>query len=147
MTTLIIFLAKYLVAVPVLLVLYVWYRTPDRRAFVYTAIIVGALSFVLSLVAAALYDNPRPFMLTGVPPLVAHAPGNGFPSDHALLTGTLAAIVTISSPYYGVIMWLLAVLVGAGRVLAHVHHTIDVIAAFGIAIISAVLVYYTKPGK
>lgn len=149
---LIIFLAKYLYIASVAAFLYYALTAEDTKRFWKYAIIVGALSLALSLVAAALYYNPRPFMLEGAPtPLVAHAPGNGFPSDHALLTGTIAAIITAYSLPLGAALWLVALLVSVGRVLAGVHHTVDIIASFGIAALSAALVYYgtryARPGK
>ncbi len=152
MTLLIIIAAKYMIVVSAVLFIWCWYAAADRMQFLRTTLLVGAVALILSLAASSIYDNPRPFMVTGIAPLVAHDPGNGFPSDHALLTGTLAAIATMFNPYLGALLWLLALIVGAGRVLAGVHHTVDVLASFGIAIVSALVVHYalrhyTKPGK
>ncbi|PIR83309.1 hypothetical protein COU19_01070 [Candidatus Kaiserbacteria bacterium CG10_big_fil_rev_8_21_14_0_10_56_12] len=154
MNLVIIFAAKYVYLVSVLVFVYYAYTAPDRKEFIRVAIVVAVLAFALSLIASALYYNPRPFMLEGAPaPLIAHAPGNGFPSDHVLFTGTLASIVTIVNPYGGAVLWVLALVVSAGRVLAGVHHTLDVVASLIISAGSAALVwavfrrYYASPGK
>ncbi|MFA7302208.1 MAG: phosphatase PAP2 family protein [Candidatus Paceibacterota bacterium] len=149
---LVIFAAKYFYILAVCIFLYYGYTAEHRFAFIRLTLITAALALVLSVVASALYYNPRPFMVTGVPPLVAHTPGNGFPSDHALLTGTLAAVMTMANPFLGGVLWLIAIVVGAGRVLANVHHSIDVVTSFLIAAVSVLVVHYAlrryaKPGK
>ena len=152
MTDIIIFCAEYLFLFSIVIFLYYGYTAPNKKEFIKLALLTGIIAFGLSLIASALYYNPRPFMVTGVPPLVAHAPGNGFPSDHALLTGTIAAIVTVTSPYLGALLWLIAIAVSVARVLAGVHHSIDIIGSFIIAIVSAIatqyfLKRYASPGK
>lgn len=138
----IIFAAKYLFVCSVLVFLYYGYTTRDKTKFIRFVVLCGVLAFFLSRLASVLYYNPRPFMLTGIPPLVAHGPGNGFPSDHSLLTGTIAAIVTVFNPYLGAFLWLVALVVGVGRVFADVHHYVDVFTSFAIAAVSVLSVRY-----
>jgi len=82
---------------------------------------------------SALIYNPRPFMDEHAGQLIAHAPDNGFPSDHALLVFTVAAIVYTQNKFIGSVLIGLGVLVGIGRVVAGVHHTIDVLGSVLIA--------------
>lgn len=140
MSTIIIFLAKYLIVASGVIFAIAWYRARDRKLFLRTALAIAVVAFVLSRGAGLLYNNPRPFMLTGTPPIVYHAPGNGFPSDHALASSVIAAIVMLTNPLLGLMAWIVAVLVSAGRVLAQVHHVVDVIASAAIALASALLV-------
>ncbi len=55
--------------------------------------------------------------------------------------GTLAAIVTVFDRRMGALLWVLAILVGIARVLSAVHHPIDILASFGIAIAATTAVY------
>jgi len=144
MDNIIIFAARDLYYVSAVIFVVYFFITTDRKQFARVAVLTAVLAFVLSLVASALFYNPRPFMLPDAPAsLIAHAPGNGFPSDHALFTGTLAAIVTVFSPYLGAVLWLIAFVVSVARVLAGVHHYVDIIASFIISAVSAAVVYCT----
>lgn len=138
---LIIFCAQYLVFLVVLLFIVYGLYTEHRWQFMKRTVLAGVLALALSMFASQLYNNPRPFMTPGVTPLVYHAPGNGFPSDHALLTGTLAAVVTATNPFLGALFWVLALLVSGARVLARVHHAVDIIASFVIAGVSVGVVH------
>lgn len=139
-TTIIIFLAKYLIVASGVIFAGALYLARDRWLFLRTAVAIAVVAFVLSRGASLLYNNPRPFMLSGVSPVVYHAPGNGFPSDHALASSVIAAIVMLTNPLLGLLAWVVAALVSTGRVLAQVHHTVDVVASGLIALLSALIV-------
>lgn len=134
------FLAQYLIGASALIFIAALYAARDRRLFLKTAVSIAVVALVLSRGASLLYDNPRPFMVSGQPPIVYHAPGNGFPSDHALAAGTVASIVMLTNPLLGLIAWVVAGLVSAGRVLGQVHHAVDVLASLGIALAAALIV-------
>ncbi len=138
---LIIFSAKYLYLFSVTLFITYWFITHRKKDFLFFALFVLSISFLTSILASHLYYNPRPFVVSNVTALIAHAPNNGFPSDHALLTGTLASIVSVFSVPFGAVLWVLAILVGVARVMAHVHHTLDIMGSYAIAITSAVIMY------
>ena len=142
MNGLIIFVASYLYLVSVAVFAGYFFYTHGgrRRRFLLFSIFTLPLSYLTSLLAGLLYYDPRPFVVLHITPLIYHAADNGFPSDHALLTGTLAAIVTVFNRRLGVLLWILAILVGAARVVAGVHHSIDILASFGIAIGATVTV-------
>lgn len=139
MDTLIIFLAKYLVFIEVLGFLYLGYRAKEPNRFIQLTVITSFIALCLFTLGRLTYDNPRPFVVTGVPPLVAHAPDNGFPSGHSLAAGIMAVVIASVQPALGVVFWIAALLVGAGRVFAGVHHVIDVLASFLIVLLSGYL--------
>jgi membrane-associated phospholipid phosphatase len=153
MNALISFVATYLHYLSIVMLLYCGYTLPNRKAFVRTVLLTGVLALALGLLTGSLYSNPRPFIVSGVLPLINNPPMyNGFPSGHALFTGTIAAIVSVFNPYFGAALWLVALAVSVARVLAGVHHSIDIVASFLIAMASAAAVQhlhrrYTKPGK
>ena len=141
MTVLIIFTAKYLIGLS--LALFIGYALLMRRkrGFLKYALLVLVTSYLLALIAGFFYYDTRPFVNLGTSPLVAHAADNGFPSDHTLLAATLAAIVTPGNVPLGIVLWVIALLIGATRVLALVHYPIDIVASCVIAIVSAPLVW------
>ncbi|MHB1769925.1 MAG: phosphatase PAP2 family protein [Minisyncoccota bacterium] len=133
MTHIIIFTANYLYLLPVVIFIVYAFVTKRRRDFILLSVLVLPISYLLGKFAGHLFYDPRPFVVSHTTPLFPHAPDNGFPSDHALLTGTLAALITTFSIPLGLLMWLLAFLIGASRVLAGVHHALDIIGSFIIA--------------
>lgn len=143
MTSLIIFAAKYLfLASPVLCVAYMW--TQPRSAWhdmALFAVVSLALTFALGKLASLFYYDPLPYVVGHFTPLVAHVADNGFPSDHGLFTAGLAAVMTVWSPRLAVVLWLVVLGVGAGRVYAGVHHPVDILASVFIAILATALVY------
>ncbi len=144
MDALIIFGAKYLIAFSVaaaLLVFLSTHRSMHKRlaALFCTAL---PLAYALGLLARSLYENPRPFISDNVTPLISHGADNGFPSDHMLLASTLAAIVTTYDRRLGAVLWIIAIVVGAARVAAGVHHPIDIVGSAAIAIVATGIVHY-----
>ncbi len=150
-TVLIIFSAKYLYLVSA--GIFIWWGAVSirRREFIFLSIFVLPISYITSRIASTLYYNPRPFVSEHIIPLIHHVADNGFPSDHALLTGTLAAIVTVFDKRIGALLWILAIIVGGARVLAGIHHTTDIIGSYIIAIIGLVigyiLMYHVIPSR
>lgn len=141
MIPLIIFAAKYLVALPIIVAVGYALVSHRRREFLIYAVLVLVISYAFAFVAGQSYYNPRPFVVENVAPLIAHATDNGFPSNHTLLAGALAGIVTAFNLPLGVFLWIVAVLVGIGRVFALVHHPIDIIASLLITALSSYLIW------
>lgn len=144
MDSIIIFCAKYLLVFVVVGLGIVWLRLPNKLKLqmILATILAGLVAFVLSRIADKLYYDPRPFVSLHVKPLVAHAPDNGFPSDHALFTMTLTALAYFYSKKIAYAMLALTVLVGIARVLAKVHSPVDIAAGWVIGIIGVVVGYY-----
>ena len=142
MNNLTVFSASYLYLVSAAVFIGYFFSTKGalRRRFLFLSLFTLPLSYLLGLLAGILYYNPRPFVVLHITPLLSHAANNGFPSDHALLMGTLAAIVTVYNRRLGALLWGLAILVGASRVLAAIHHPIDILASFAIAIFATLSV-------
>lgn len=108
-------------------------KNTQRLQVLVLASFVLPLIFVSSRGASFLFENPRPFLVNDFTPLISHASDNGFPSDHALLVFAIASIVFTFNKMAGAGLFLLAVLVGVGRVVVGVHHLIDIVGSFVIA--------------
>lgn len=105
------------------------------------AAITLPLAYVVAKIGGKLYNNPRPFVAQHFAPLIPHVPDNGFPSDHVLLSATIAAILYPYSKTVSVFVWILTLYIAISRVYVGVHHTTDVVGSAMIAIVVAFLVY------
>ena len=141
MNSLIIFVAKYFFLLSLALVGAYWLRatTPVKVGLLGRLIVGGALAVLLAVLVGHLHNDPRPFVTHHLVPLIPHAPDNGFPSDHALLTAFLGFTILIYSRALGAVLLVIALLVGAARVAAHIHNPQDIVASFVIAAFSVAL--------
>ncbi len=143
--TLIIFGAKYLFLVIIALAA-AWFFTLQRarqKELAILAIITLPLAFILLKLAALIYYNPRPFVTGHFTPLIPHAADNGFPSDHTILSATIASLVFPYSRKLSWVLWILTALVALSRVLAGIHHPVDVLASMVLAILACVISFIT----
>jgi undecaprenyl-diphosphatase len=92
------------------------------------------------VLAGHLHYDTRPFVTQHLVPLIPHAADNGFPSDHALFTAFLGFTMLLYSRALGAVLLLIAVLVGAARVAAHIHNPQDIVASFVIAALSVAII-------
>lgn len=144
MDQVIIFCAQYLFLFVILGLAGAWLRVNrDKKInFIVATILAGGIAFVLSRIAGHLYYDPRPFVTEHVKPLFGHSTDNGFPSDHALLTGTLTAITYFYDKKIAGIMLVLTVIIGVARVLAKVHSPLDIAGGWIFGFVGAVAGYY-----
>lgn len=142
--TAIIFSATYLVYIEILAfcVFLLLARRRVRARLTLISLIALPLAYITAKIASFFWYDTRPFVESGIAPLIDHAADNGFPSDHMLLAATMAAIVTLRYPRISIMFWLMALLIGASRVFAAIHHPIDIFASSVIGIASAFVAFY-----
>lgn len=142
MNSLIVFVAKYFLYISVVIVGVYWLRanTNDKFSLAWKLVAGGILALAMARVSAHFYYDTRPFVTEHIKPLFAHAPDNGFPSDHALLTSFLGFTLLAYSRRVAAVLLLIALLVGVARVAAHVHSPIDIIGSFVFAGVSAAII-------
>ncbi len=135
MNTIIIFTAKYFLVLSGAIMGYFWWTLPGaaKKQFVWRLLAGGTLAYGLAKLAGHLFYNARPFVVAHSQPLFAHAADNGFPSDHTLLSATIAFVVMSFSTRWGSVLLAVSFLIGLARVAAHVHHLIDILGAIAIA--------------
>jgi len=155
MHTMIILIAKYAVVVPVGVLVYVFARLDKRRrielvVFLGVSVVMAA---VLAKLAAALHQDPRPFVRDGVRPYFVHGADNGFPSDHTTYSAAIAFVVLRYRWQLGLALAAVSLAIGTARVAAGVHHGQDVAAGFvigaagaglGFAALKAAAVYRSR---
>ncbi len=145
MNTLIILLAKYLYIVIVLAAIGItFYKTKaDRRMeMIVIAIIAAAITLILIWVSKHLFYSPRPFVVGHFKPLIPHAADNGFPSDHTAISMGAAFVIYLFNKKAGIILATLALLVGISRVLAGIHHPIDIFGSVIIALVAVAAAHF-----
>ncbi len=147
MNSVIIFCAKYLIFVVALAAFAYWVTLPKKlkiRAFVF-GIITMAIAYILAKIGSSLFYNARPFVSDHVVPLFKYTADNGFPSDHTLLSASIAVTLFTISKKWGVSFAVLAIIIGSSRVLAHVHHPIDIVGSLVFALIGGAIAYLLSP--
>jgi undecaprenyl-diphosphatase len=147
MDNLIIFCAKYLFIIVVLLFLLAWAQAGKKHKLEMALAIItaGVIAVILDKLSSKLYYDPRPFVTHHLKPLVTHAADNGFPSEHTLFTITLSTVLIFYRPKLAKLSFALALLVGIGRIAAHVHSPIDIIGGIIMGLAAGYGGYYLAP--
>lgn len=138
---LIIFAAYWLIYFPLLSIPYLWVK--GKRCELIGIVISVLVAYALEEGLNLLFPVPRPFVAGGFAPLIGVPPREyytSFPSGHATVIAALGTSVFFTERRLGILILVLGVLVGVGRVMAGVHYWIDILAGFilGIAVASLV---------
>lgn len=147
MDEVIVFLASklHVVIVVIAIITFLFSTKKQRMALALTAVTALPLSYLLGKIASFFYYTERPFSELGIAPLVPHIADNGFPSEHTLYAMVIAAVVFSVHKNWGLLLIVLAILVGVGRVIAYVHNPIDIVGSVfiaSIAVFSSVFVLH-----
>lgn len=136
-------IAKYLFLAPVVMLGGYFLRQPweTKKRMALFAIPSLLLTYGIGLLGNHVYLDPRPFVVTHSAPLVSHMPDNGFPSDHTLLLAALATLASYWNWRLGLLLWIIALLVGAARVYVGLHHSIDIVGSIVIAAAATTATY------
>lgn len=108
-----------------------WLTGPQVLFVLSTAVFAWVLGYLIK----TNFYFPRPYLASGEIPLAGNLLDGSFPSNHALFSLTLSFSAFIFHKKLGVFAFILAVLVSAGRVFAHVHSLVDVLGAAALAVV------------
>ncbi len=142
-----IFFAKYLYLLIILIgIIYLLKqdRKKQKEILLFTLISLPII-FIIGQIAGILFYNPRPFVVRHFTPLIPHAANNGFPSNHALISFAISAILFIFNRRLGILVAIFALLVGIGRIYVGIHSPIDILGSFLISVIVEAIVYLLFP--
>jgi undecaprenyl-diphosphatase len=139
--------AKYLFVLVAVVAFIYWLRLTKRQKIeiVVFGLIAVVSAYLLAKLGGALFYNARPFVSDHIVSLFPYVADNGFPSDHTLFSAVIAVTVYTVSKKWGLLLGGLAILVGISRVLAHVHHPIDIIGSIIFAILAGLIAYVLTP--
>jgi membrane-associated phospholipid phosphatase len=112
-----------------------------------SALASAALALLANKVISSVWHRDRPFATHRVTHLWGPRKTDAsFPSDHASAAFAIAVAVLLIDPLVGALFLVLAILIGAGRVLIGEHYPGDVLAGAVIGTISAgVIVFAARP--
>ena len=138
----IIIVAQDLIWLVLLAAIWFFWKLPkrERRQMAVLTVISFVLTYAVGKLLSIVYYDPRPFVFDHFTPLFSHAADNGFPSDHILFLAVIATVIYYFNQKKGTLFFLAAAAVGAARVLAGVHHTVDIIGSLIIAVAVTYLV-------
>ncbi len=139
--------AKYLIFLIILLgaIFFFEQNKQTRKNLAIFGIISLPIIYGIAKLSALFYFDPRPFIVGHFIPLITHSADNGFPSDHVLLSSAIAMVIFYYNRKVGLGLLILAILVGICRVLAGIHHPIDILGSIVISIIVSSIIYYFLP--
>lgn len=132
--------AAWLIYVTMVLVAALWIWGQPRRRGQLLATVAGVSAAIgINQLLGMLWYEPRPFVVGLGRTLIAHAPDNSFPSDHATFIWSLAfsLIVTAAARRWGILVALSGLLVAWARIYLGVHYPIDMVVSFLVAIAGA----------
>jgi undecaprenyl-diphosphatase len=144
MDFILIFCAKYLLYVIAIAVAAYWLLSPraGKIELALTAIAALPLAYAVARLAGLFFSHPQPFSVFHYEPLIPHEVDNSFPSDHSAIAGALAGVASLYNRALGVLLWILAVAVAAGRVLSGLHYPVDAVTGLVLGGLSAAIAYW-----
>lgn len=134
------FFAQYLIYLSGLVFPYLWWRR-ERHRLIRIAVTV-ILAVALAEVIKTFFYVPRPFVAGGFDPIFPHEADGSFPSSHAAALTALGGSVFFGERWLGVVLIVLAAVVGAARVLAGIHYPLDIVGGIVLGLGIAVLVKF-----
>lgn len=131
----VIIVAKDFILLSVLVAAWVFIEQPRNKKleFVLIALVGAVLSYAFAKLGSHFFYDTRPFVAGHFTPYFSHGNDNGFPSDHTLFASFLMYLSWRYSKKWGLVLFVLAVLIGLSRVQAGVHHLIDILGSFACA--------------
>lgn len=143
--TFMVYSAKYLIfvvfaVVAICLGLYIYNKEWKPAIYVFISLVV---TFILLQLAGLLNLDHRPFMDHHLTQLVAHASGKSFPSDHTTASIGMALSLLYFTKYKktGVLVLLVALLIGFARVFVGVHYPLDILGGIVTGFVGTTAVY------
>jgi undecaprenyl-diphosphatase len=112
-----------------------------RYNYIKLIILSALLAFAVARIAGYFYYDPRPFVIDNIQPLFPHTPDNGFPSGHTLVAMVISGTIFIYKRKSGLILGALGIWIGTARVLAGVHHPVDILASIAISSLTTFLAW------
>ncbi len=140
---LVILCGKYLIYISVLIsIIYLFLQSKDvRKKILLMAVFTLPVAFVIAKVMSNFYYSTRPFVSGHFTPLISHAANNGFPSNHALLSFTLASVIFTFNKKVGGVLFLFGVMISVSRVYAGIHSPVDILGAAVVGILVSFICY------
>ncbi|OGI86683.1 hypothetical protein A3A91_03535 [Candidatus Nomurabacteria bacterium RIFCSPLOWO2_01_FULL_36_16] len=109
---------------------------PTRKAVLVIGVFSSAIALIADKVLNQTIVSPRPFVVEDITPLFPHVASNGFPSEHALFAMVIGSTIFLYNKKIGALLFALTLGIGVARVLANVHHPVDILRGFAIGFVA-----------
>jgi undecaprenyl-diphosphatase len=96
-------------------------------------------TIIFTIILKELFLVPRPFVAFGTPPLAGMVQYSSLPSTHAAVAFAMATAVTLHQNRFGAFLFVIAAIIGIGRVAANVHYPTDVIIGLLIGVLIGII--------
>lgn len=135
-----VFLSKYVMFLFPLITIIIYFlglknNNLQFRKNAISTLVFTIINLCLSLMIGGIYHEDRPFVNNKVNLLYPHAENSGFPSDHSILTMSIALGLRKQNRVLSKILVLLSIAIGVSRVYVGHHYPLDVIGAYIIVFI------------
>lgn len=134
------FAAKQLIYVFPLFLAYQWLVHPYRRGLVYMTVVALIIAIATSYGLGQLLLTARPFVDGAGQNYLPHVADASFPSDHMTFAATVAFCFMIEKPrWQGVILLLLALVIGWARIFTGLHYPLDVAGGLVLGLVATLI--------
>lgn len=138
-----IFLAEMAIFVMILLVALIKGKGHRLRMILESALASGFALFTNAMIGFLAFRY-RPFIAHEQVHLLIEKSGldKSFPSDHTTVAFALATVVFLHNRKWGIVSYIIALLIGISRIYVGVHYPTDVVGGMIVGIFSGMLVYF-----
>lgn len=138
-----IFFAEMAIFILVLIVVAIKGKGHRIRLILESALASG-LALGINFVIGLLSFRYRPFMVHEQVHLLIEKSGleKSFPSDHTAIAFALATILFLHNRRWGIVAYVIALLIGVGRIYVGVHYPTDILGGIVVGLLSGVAVYF-----
>jgi undecaprenyl-diphosphatase len=113
----------------------------NQKALALRILFTSGIAWLIAHGIKNLFPTPRPYLVEKLPALVNRPPtDSAFPSGHAATAFAIATTIFFFNKKWGIIAFLIALMVGLMRILGRVHYPIDILGGITIGIIIALIV-------
>ncbi|WP_129691654.1 phosphatase PAP2 family protein [Gottfriedia acidiceleris] len=140
-----IFLSKSAILIVIGLLCYLWIQKgSERKCTAFYIVLTLILALGGNFIIHQFYYHARPFVNHHVTKLISHSSDSSFVSDHGTLVFSTALILLLRKDRLGMFSLVWAILVGISRIFVGVHYPFDIIGAFILAGVVAIVVLKTS---
>lgn len=139
-----IFFAEYafLVMVGIVCLFLIFSTYVVRKGVVIIGLSSGLIALLADKILSYFIKSPRPFVVENITPLFPHIMNNGFPSGHTLFATVIAGTLFLYNKKLGIGLIILTLCIGLARVLANVHHMVDIVGGLVSGVASVLISRY-----
>lgn len=135
------YLVYFLVAGATLIYFLVKKKERLRYIFVVGSSIVLSRLVITELIRLA-WHRSRPFITHQVNLLIEHSVSASFPSGHIAFLFALATAVYFFNKKFGIIFFIVGILIGLARVFVGIHYPLDIFGGIIVGILSAIFIKF-----